>query len=164
MRRKLLESQFSGEFINPSCTKPFGTHPLNQGGSPGPPAISKTVAPMNLKFCRVLETSFDVLEMLKLFTECLLGYHSNSSKERCFIGKPLDFSRKYRYSSCYQIHSLQENIKLFLRIALLLVISIIYFMWVGKPDFGKGQVESRVETGKNCHFSREVRDNFVLEG
>ena len=51
------------------------------GGSAGPPAISKTVAPINLKFCRVLEPSFNVLELLKLFT------HSNSSKERCFIGK-----------------------------------------------------------------------------
>ena len=36
-------------------------------GSGGPPAISKTVALMNLKLCRVLETSFNVLEMLKLF-------------------------------------------------------------------------------------------------
>ena len=38
------------------------------GGSEGPPAISKTLAPMNLKLCRVLETSFNVLKMLKLFT------------------------------------------------------------------------------------------------
>ena len=38
------------------------------GGRADPPAISKTVAPMNLKFCRVLETPLKVLEMLKLFT------------------------------------------------------------------------------------------------
>ena len=39
---------------------------------------------MNMKFCRVLETPLKVLEMLKLLTYCLLGYHSNSSKERRF--------------------------------------------------------------------------------
>ena len=31
-------------------------------------AISKTIASMNVKFCRVLKTSLNVLEMLKLFT------------------------------------------------------------------------------------------------
>ena len=47
----------------------FGTHTLYQegggggGGSTGPPAISKTVSPMNVKFCRILETSLNVLEM-----------------------------------------------------------------------------------------------------
>ena len=59
--------------------------PFTKGGGggssrPPPPAISKTVAPMNMKFCRVLETPLKVLEMFKLF----LGYHSNPSKERCF--------------------------------------------------------------------------------
>ena len=57
--------------INPSFSKPFGTHTFYQGGGGGssrPPAISKTVAPMKLKFCRVLETPLKVLEMLKLFT------------------------------------------------------------------------------------------------
>ena len=34
----------------------------------GAPAISKTVALMNMKFCRVLKTSLNVLEMLNLFT------------------------------------------------------------------------------------------------
>ena len=42
--------------------------PYTKGGSSRPPAISNTVAPMNLKFCRVLETPLKVLEMLKLFT------------------------------------------------------------------------------------------------
>ena len=42
-------------------------HLFTKGGSARPPAISKTVAPINLKFCRVLETSFNVVEMLKLF-------------------------------------------------------------------------------------------------
>ena len=64
------------------------------GGSAGRPAISKTIPPMNLKFCRVLEASFTVLEMLKLFAKCSLGYHSNSSKERCFIGKIARFQQK----------------------------------------------------------------------
>ena len=36
-------------------------------GSPSP-AISKIITTMNLKFCRVLETSVNVLELLKLFT------------------------------------------------------------------------------------------------
>ena len=54
------------------------------GGRPDLLGISKTVAPMNLKFCRVSETSFNILEMLTLFTKCLLGYHSNSSKERLY--------------------------------------------------------------------------------
>ena len=40
------------------------------GGGAGRPApclaaISKTVAPMSVKFCRVLETFLNVLEMLK---------------------------------------------------------------------------------------------------
>ena len=42
--------------------------PFTKGVEPTPPAISKTVAPMNVKFCRVLETLLKVLEMLKLFT------------------------------------------------------------------------------------------------
>ena len=77
----------------------FGIHTFYQvggGGSARPPAISKTVAPMNLTFCRLLERPLKVLEMLKFFTYCLLGYHSNSSKERCFGGKSVDFSRKYQ--------------------------------------------------------------------
>ena len=64
------------------------------GGAAGPPVISTTVAPMNLKFCRALETCFNVLKMFKLFTKYLLGYHSSSSKERCFIGKIARFQPK----------------------------------------------------------------------
>ena len=37
------------------------------GGRAESPAISKTVAPMNVNFCMVLETPLKVLEMLKLF-------------------------------------------------------------------------------------------------
>ena len=55
--------------INPSFAKPFGTHTFYQGGrADPPPSYLKTVAPMNVKFCRVLETPLKVLEMLKLFT------------------------------------------------------------------------------------------------
>ena len=44
-------------------------HPLPGGGGGGrradpSPAISETVAPMNMKFCRVLETPLKVLETL----------------------------------------------------------------------------------------------------
>ena len=60
--------------INPSFTKHFGTHTFYQRGGGGggveqtSQAISETVASMNVKFCRVLETYLKVLEMLKLFT------------------------------------------------------------------------------------------------
>ena len=56
--------------VNPSFTKPFGTHTFYQrgGGSSRPLKLfKKTFAPMNVKFCRVLETPFKILEMLKLF-------------------------------------------------------------------------------------------------
>ena len=57
------------ELLNLSFTKPFGTHTFYQEGE-GVSAISKTL--------------LKVLEILKLFTYCLLGYHSSSSKERFF--------------------------------------------------------------------------------
>ena len=71
----ILSSLFSA-FLHKLLTLPFPsllvpTYPhLLQGGGgrADPPAISKTVAPMNVKFCRVLETPLKVLEMLKLFT------------------------------------------------------------------------------------------------
>ena len=37
-------------------------------GPADPPAISKTVAPMNMKFCRILETPLIAIEMLQLCT------------------------------------------------------------------------------------------------
>ena len=96
--------------VNPSFTKPFGTHTLYQGGGSAKHslAISKTVAPINLKFCRILETPFNVLEMLKLFTWCLLGYHRDPQRRRVLSGKSLDFGRKYQYSNYYQIHNLKR--------------------------------------------------------
>ena len=58
-----------------SLTLPFRrfrySHHLPRGGGGDraePPAISETVAPMYVKFRRVLETPLKVLEMLKLFT------------------------------------------------------------------------------------------------
>ena len=39
-----------------------------EGGRPEPPAISKTVTLMKVKFFRILETPLNILEMLKLFT------------------------------------------------------------------------------------------------
>ena len=45
--------------------------PFTKGGGGGgcaPPAISETVNPMNVKFCRVLETPLKVSEILKWFT------------------------------------------------------------------------------------------------
>ena len=60
-------------WINPSFTKPFGSHTFYRGGgggrgADGPPAISKPIVSMNLKLCKVLRTSLKILEMLKLFT------------------------------------------------------------------------------------------------
>ena len=55
--------------VNPSCTKPFGTHTLYQGGTNRPPSsYLKNCCPHEPEFCRVLETPLKVLEMLKLFT------------------------------------------------------------------------------------------------
>ena len=42
----------------------------------------------------VLETSLNVLEMLKLLTQSTFGYHSNSSKEMCFIWEIARFQPK----------------------------------------------------------------------
>ena len=65
-----------GVYVRKALTLPFASllvpTPFTQGrggrGSSRPPAISKTVAPMNVRFCRVLETPFKVSEMFKLFT------------------------------------------------------------------------------------------------
>ena len=57
--------------LNPSFTSLLVPTPFTKGeerGSAGPPAISKTVVPMNVKFFWILETYMNVLEMLKLFT------------------------------------------------------------------------------------------------
>ena len=59
--------------IHPPFAEPLSTNTLFQGGGgggcwPDPAAISKTVAAMNVKFCRVLVTSVNVLKMLKLLT------------------------------------------------------------------------------------------------
>ena len=38
---------------------------------------------------------------------------------------------------------------------------------MGKPDLGRDRRKSRVQTGQNCHFSREIGGNcliFALEG
>ena len=45
----------------------------------------------------VLETSLNVLEMLKLLTQSTFGYHSNSSKEMCFISEIARFQPDVKY-------------------------------------------------------------------
>ena len=50
------------------CTTTFTKAGGGGGGRLDPPAISKNVAPIKVKFCTVLETSLNVLEMLKFFT------------------------------------------------------------------------------------------------
>ena len=60
------------QITNPSFPNLLVPTPFTKGGGradpPPPQAISGTVAPINVKFCRVLETPLKVLEMLKLFT------------------------------------------------------------------------------------------------
>ena len=44
-------------------------HLFLRGGQAKPPQLSqKPLPPINVKFCRILETPLKVLEMLKLFT------------------------------------------------------------------------------------------------
>ena len=145
-------------------------HLLPRGGVAGPPAVSKTVAPMNLTFFRVLDKSFNVLEMLKLFTYCLLGCHSNPSKERCFIGKMAIFQPKI---PIFQIATKFTIIKIALRNFFLANNPIIAYLknvilcgWESQI-LGRDRRNSRVKNGKNCHFSKEIRgncSNFALEG
>ena len=91
-----LQQKVLQKLLNPSFFKPLVPTPFTNGGGGGasrPLKLSqKAVVPMNVKFCRVLETPLKVLEMLKLFIWCLLDYHSNPSKEVCFGRKSLDFS------------------------------------------------------------------------
>ena len=49
--------------LDPSFSKLFGTHTFYQGGDP---CYLKNRCPINVKFCRVLEPSSNVLEMLKM--------------------------------------------------------------------------------------------------
>ena len=76
----------------------------------GPAAISKTVAPMNLKFCRVLETSFNVFRNGKVLYIVFTWLHCNSSKERQFIGKIARFQPKIPIFKLLPNYSLKDNI------------------------------------------------------
>ena len=71
--------------------------PYTKGGRPDPPAISKTVAFMNMKFCRVLETSLNVLEMLSCLHSVYLVIIVAPQRRCVLTEKSLDFSRKYQY-------------------------------------------------------------------
>ena len=69
---------------------------------------------------------------------CLLGYPSNSSKERCFIEKITIFQPKIpiiRIATKFTI--VKINYETFLAYSLI----IAHFVWVGKQDFREGQVE-----------------------
>ena len=92
------------EHFNPSFTKPFGIHTLYQGEGRPDTCYLKNCRTMGVKFCRVLDTPLKVLEMLKLFTWWLLGYHSNSSIS----------AENTNNANCCQIHNLKDYImKLF---------------------------------------------------
>ena len=65
LRMKKNSKTVTLTFPLPSLLVPGGGE---VGGRPDSPAISKTIAPMNVKFCRILDTSLNILEMLKLFT------------------------------------------------------------------------------------------------
>ena len=66
------------------------------GGSTGPPAISKTLGPMNLKFFKISETFLNVSE----YKSCLLSVYlvtiATPQRIGASSGKSLDFSRKYQ--------------------------------------------------------------------
>ena len=67
----LPAGEWSGLELTDTLTLPFPSLLVPTPGGVGradPPAISKPVVPMNVKFCRVLETPLKVLEMLKLLT------------------------------------------------------------------------------------------------
>ena len=77
------------------------------GGSARPPAISKTVVPMNMKFCRVLETPLKVLEKM---LSCLYSVYFvaiATPQRRGVLGENHQISAENtNNSNCYQIHSL----------------------------------------------------------
>ena len=99
---------------------------------------------MNMKLCRVLETSFNVLEMLKVvyigIQKMYLVTIVTPQKRGVLTGKSLDISRKYQYSICYQIHNLKDSYKTCLANNSLVIAHFknIIFVWVGKPDFREG--------------------------
>ena len=94
---------------------------------------------MNVKFCRVLETFWTVLEMLKLFNSVYLVTIVTPQKRCVLSGKSLDFSRKYKYSNCYQISLLMITLRQ--KRPTIAHFQNIIFVWVGKPDFREGQAE-----------------------
>ena len=57
--------------------------PYTKGSRPDPPAISKTVALMNFKSCRVIATSLNVLEMLSCLHSIYLV--TISTPQRTFV-------------------------------------------------------------------------------
>ena len=59
-----------------------------KGGSAEPLAISKTDVPMNMKFCMLLETSLNTLEMSKFLIQWLTGCYSNYSSTMCSRYQP----------------------------------------------------------------------------
>ena len=58
-----------------------------------PSAISKTIAPTNMKFYRVLETFVKVLKMLKFLHNDYLVTMVTPQKRCVLSGKSLDFSQ-----------------------------------------------------------------------
>ena len=64
----LTEIQIAKELLTLPLPSLLVPTPFTKGVEPTPQAISKTVAPMNVQFCKVLETPLKVLEMLELFT------------------------------------------------------------------------------------------------
>ena len=80
--------------LNPSFTKPFGTHTFfTKEGGRGPSYL-KNRCPHEHEILQGIRDTFESLRNVEVVTQCLLGYHSNSSKERCFGGKIARFQLK----------------------------------------------------------------------
>ena len=106
-------------------------------GPSGPPTISSTLGCTNLKFCKVLENT-------RFVKDLLYGYHGNRLITWCFSLIIVKTSMKNRYfSNAPRNHKLQGvKINFCVMIVLFLYISKkVILKWVGVPDFWEGQVE-----------------------
>ena len=100
--RALTVQNSQNKNLSPSFTKPFDTTPGQQGGLAGhpPPLYLKNHCPIRVKFCGVLETSLNVLEMLSCLHSVYLVTMATPQRRGVLSGKSVDFSRKYQ---CFKL-------------------------------------------------------------
>ena len=112
---------------------------------------------MNLKFCRVLETSFNMFEMLKLLHSVYIVAIVTPQRRGVLQGKSLDFSRKIPiFKSLPSSQSSRQHYETFLENSPIITHFIKYnFLWVGNPDVREGQVEKLDQNRKKLSFFQE---------